>query len=54
MYDCHCAQMQRMLRWERYKGGSIYRLLRDNVYLTKEYILKNIFFSHARAKGVCV
>ena len=54
MYDCHCAQMQRMLRLERYKGGSMYRLLRDNVYLTKEYTLKNIFFSHARAKGVCV
>ena len=37
-----CAQMQRMLRWERYKGGGMYRLLRDNVYLAKEYILKNI------------
>ena len=31
----------------------MYTLLRDNIYLTKEYILKNIFFSHARAKGVC-
>ena len=41
MYDYHCAQMQRMLRWEKYKGGSMFRLLRDNVYLTKEYTLKN-------------
>ena len=32
----------------------MYRLLRDNVYLTKEYTLKNIFFGHARAKSVCV
>ena len=32
----------------------MYRLLRDNVYLAKEYTLKNIFFSHARVKDVCV
>ena len=24
----------------------MYRLLSDNVYLTEEYIIKNIFFSH--------
>ena len=39
---------------ERYKGGSMYRLLRNNVYLAKEYTLKNIFISHARTKDVCV
>ena len=32
----------------------MYRLLRDSVYLTKEYILENIFFGHAIKGQGCV
>ena len=49
MYDCHIARIERMLRWERYKGRQYVQVLRDNVYLTKEYMalawLKNILYS---------
>ena len=63
MYDCHCARMQRMLRWEMYKGSMYCTDCCEIMYtcMAKEYTLincmaltENIFFTHARAKGVCV
>ena len=43
MYDCHCARMQRMLRWEMYKGGSIYVNCCEIMHtcMAKEYTLIN-------------